>query len=95
VHTQEHTKKPIESRTQFEVQTSMTVNLNFPNPTEGQIAPDPEAKTQSFRLFDSIAPSTFVERFPLLIVFGISCAILAGALFTEIECLKHSGYFWP
>ncbi|MBS1804583.1 MAG: hypothetical protein JST28_14550 [Acidobacteria bacterium] len=94
MHIQEHTKKPIDSRTQFEVQTSMTVNLNFPNPPEEQTAPDPEAKTQSFRLFDSIAPSTFAERFPLLTFFAISCAILAGALFTEIECLKDSGYFW-
>lgn len=95
MHIQEHTQKPIESRTQFEVQTSMTVNLNFPNPPEEQNTPDPEAETQRSRLFDTVAPSTFVERFPLLTFFGISCAILAGALFTEIECLKHSGYFWP
>jgi hypothetical protein len=82
---QEHTTKAIETGTQFEVHTSIEVDLNFPNATTQNDTP---------RLFESIARTTFAERYPLLTVLAISCGLLTAALFTEIECLKGSGYFW-
>jgi len=73
---QEHTTKAIEPGTQFEVQTSIEVDLNFPNAATHDSTPETGSNQPTLRLFESIARTTFAERFPLLTLFAISCACL-------------------
>ena len=91
---QEHTTKAIEPGTQFEVQTSIEVDLNFPNAATHDSTPETGSNQPTLRLFESIARTTFAEQFPLLTFFVFFCGLFAAALFTEIECLKGSGYSW-
>jgi hypothetical protein len=91
---QEQTTETNQERPMHVTFLSPTIlNVNFSNPVETNVL-IPEFPDPTPRLFEHIARTTLAERFPLLTCFAISCALLATALITEIECLKGSGYFW-
>lgn len=62
------------------------------------LRPQPSIKSNKpdrvLHLFEQSQPLSFSERFPKLTCFLISCAIVATALVTEIDCLRGAGYFW-
>ena len=74
--------------------TSAKMNIAFPDTAKPSSMVETSRAVPATHLFEHIDRTTLAERFPFLTCFAISFALLASALFTEVECLKGSGYFW-
>jgi len=92
---QERTTRTIEATPKrAAVRTSTIINLNLPSEAVPDPEPKSDTKVETPLLFRNLAPTTLAERYPLLTFLAVSLVLLASALFTEIEFLKGSGYFW-
>jgi hypothetical protein len=45
-------------------------------------------------LFEQIAPASFAERYPRLMVGAVAVTILLATVMAEVDCLRGAGYFW-